>query len=182
MSVLLVVAAVGGACGDHAGAPRRGRTVLFASGADLQSITSLLTIHPLARQVQRYVLLTTLARYDSTLTVQPYLARAWRWSDAGRTLTLALRTDVRWHDGKRTTARDVVWTLETARTPVTGYPRLNDARAFTSVTAPNESTVVIGFHAPGGTVFPDVLTDLAILPAHLLDSVPPERLREAAWN
>ena len=54
---------------------RRGATVLFASGADLQSINPLLTLHPLARQVQRYVLLTTLARYDSALTPQPYLAR-----------------------------------------------------------------------------------------------------------
>ena len=182
MSVLLVVAVAGGACGDQAGAPRRGRTVLFASGADLQSINPLLTIHPLARQVQRYVLLTTLARYDSTLTAQPYLARAWRWSDGGRTLTLSLRTDLRWHDGRRTTARDVVWTLQTARAPATGYPRLNDVGAFASVTAPNESTVVIGLPAPGANVFPDVLTDLAMLPAHLLDSVPPARLREAAWN
>ena len=49
------------ACGAPAG---RGRTVLFASGADLQSINPLLTIHPLAKQVQRYVLLTTLARFD----------------------------------------------------------------------------------------------------------------------
>jgi peptide/nickel transport system substrate-binding protein len=30
--------------------------------------------------------------------------------------------------------------------------------------------------------FPDILTDLAILPAHLLESVPHERLRQAAWN
>jgi ABC-type transport system substrate-binding protein len=29
---------------------------------------------------------------------------------------------------------------------------------------------------------PDVLTDLAIVPAHLLDSVPLTRLRQAAWN
>ncbi|MGH7675518.1 MAG: hypothetical protein ACREMV_09625, partial [Gemmatimonadales bacterium] len=46
------------ACG--AAGERRGPTVLYASGADLQSINPLLTIHPLARQVQRYVLLTTL--------------------------------------------------------------------------------------------------------------------------
>jgi hypothetical protein len=50
---------------------RRGATVLFASGADLQSINPLLTIHPLARQVQRYLLLTTLARYDSALVPRP---------------------------------------------------------------------------------------------------------------
>src|SRR5918998_1751780 len=73
--LLLALAA---ACGSDAS--RRGNTVLFASGADLQSINPLLTGHPLARQVQRYVLLTTLARYDSALTPQPYLAREWRWS------------------------------------------------------------------------------------------------------
>ena len=30
--------------------------------------------------------------------------------------------------------------------------------------------------------FPDVLTDLAMLPAHLLDTVPRDALRQAAWN
>jgi len=157
-----------------------GRTVLFASGADLQSINPLLTIHPLAKQVQRYVLLTTLARYDSALTPRPYLARAWRWSDARRTLTFTLRSDVRWHDGPRTTARDVVWTLDAARDPATGYPRANDLTALTSATAPDDSTVVLRFSMPA--TFPDVLTDLAILPAHLLDTVPHARLREAEWN
>jgi peptide/nickel transport system substrate-binding protein len=166
------------------GAARRGRTVLFASGADLQSINPLLTVHPLARQVQRYVLLTTLARYDSALTPQPYLARAWRWADGGRTLTLVLNRSVHWHDGRPTTARDVAWTLDAARDPATGYPRLSDLAALTSVSATTDSTVVLRFStlpAPAGA-FPDVLTDLAILPAHLLDTVPRARLREAAWN
>jgi peptide/nickel transport system substrate-binding protein len=155
--------------------------VLYASGADLESINPLLTRHPLAKQVQRYVLLTTLARYDSTLTPRPYLARAWHWSDGGRTLTLDLRGDVRWHDGRRTTARDVAWTLDAARDPATGYPRLNDLAALTAATAPDDSTVVLRFARPPGAL-PDVLTDLAILPRHLLDTVPRARLREAQWN
>src|SRR5256885_23008 len=67
-----------GACGG--GAARRGRTVVFASGAELQSMNPLVTIHPLAKQVQRYVLLTTLARYDTALVPRPYLARTWVWS------------------------------------------------------------------------------------------------------
>src|SRR5437773_2031524 len=137
-------------------------------------------MHPLAKQVQRYVLLTTLARYDSTLTPRPYLARAWRWSEGGRTLTFTLRTDIRWHDGPRTTARDVVWTLAAARDPVTGYPRANDLTVLAGETAPDDSTVVLRFSRP--SIFPDVLTDLAILPAHLLDTVPHARLREAEWN
>ena len=172
------------ACGDEA--TRRGATVLFASGADLASINPLLTNHPLARQVQRYVLLTTLARYDSLLVPRPYLARSWRWSDAGRTLTFRLRTDVRWHDGQPTTARDVVWTLQAARDPATGYPRLTDLQTLASIAAPDDSTVAL--HFSGGAAarapddLPDVFTDLAILPAHLLDSVAHARLRQASWN
>jgi len=167
------------ACQPEAG--RRGATVLFASGADLQSINPLLTQHPLARQVQRYVLLTTLARYDSALVPRPYLAREWQWSEDRRTLALDLHTGVRWHDGARTTARDVVWTLDAARDPATGYPRLTDVEPISAVEATSESTVVLRFDRPQ-TRFPDVLTDLAILPAHLLDTVPPARLRQAAWN
>lgn len=176
---LLLLAILTTACGSTA--DRRGATVLFASGADLQSINPLLTVHPLARQVQRYVLLTTLARYDSTLTPRPYLGRWWEWSPDRRTLTFHLETVVRWHDGKRTTARDVEWTLNAARDPATGYPRAGELTELGSVVAPDDSTAVLRFRRPQSR-FPDLLTDLAILPAHLLDTVPPARLRQASWN
>ncbi len=162
-------------------AGRRGATILFASGADLQSINPLLTVHPLARQVQRYVLLTTLARYDSSLNVTPYLARSWSWSDDKKTLTLHLANGVRWHDGVPTTARDVRWTLDAARDPVVGYPRQADLTDLHAVEALDDSTLVLGFVRPQHG-FPDVLTDLAILPHHLLASHPRERMREAPWN
>src|SRR3989442_15089521 len=105
------------ACGS--GAAHRGRTVVYASGADLQSVNPLLTVHPLAQQVQRYVLLTTLVRYDSTLAPRPYLAREWTWSPDRQTLILRLQSGVRWHDGVPTSAHDVAWTLNAARDPVT---------------------------------------------------------------
>jgi peptide/nickel transport system substrate-binding protein len=162
-------------------ASRRGATVLFASGADLQSINPLLTVHPLARQVQRYVLLTTLARYDSLLVPRPYLARAWTWSDGDRTLTFRLQPGVRWHDGRPTTARDVAWTLGAALDPATGYPRLAELAELASARADDDSTVVLRYRSPQRR-FPDVLTDLAILPAHLLESAGPDGLRRAAWN
>jgi peptide/nickel transport system substrate-binding protein len=131
--------------------------------------------------VQRYVLLTTLARYDSSLTPQPYLARRWSWSADRATLSFTLQPGLRWDDGPLTTARDVAWTLDAARDPATGYPRLGDLAAIRDVRAPDDSTVVVRF-AAAQSRFPDVLTDLAILPAHLLDSVPYTRLRQAAWN
>ena len=169
----------GGAC--RSGSSRRGRTVIYASGAELQTINPLLAVHPLAKQVQRYVLLTTLARYDSALNPQAYLARTWWWSADRKTLTFRLAPGVRWHDGVATTARDVAWTINTARDPATGYPRLNDLAALAFVDDPNDSTVILRFSRPQATL-PDVLTDLAVLPAHLLDTVPHAELRRAAWN
>jgi len=176
---LVTLATLAAACGGRAA--RRGRTVVFASGADLQTVNPLLTVHPFAKQVERYVLLTTLARYDSALVPQPYLARAWTWSADRKSLVFRLQPGVRWHDGTPTTARDVAWTLSAARDPATGYPRTADFADVAFVNDPNDSTVVIRFaHAQRG--IPDVLTDLAILPAHVLDSIPRAELRRAAWN
>src|SRR2546421_4055547 len=179
MRRVLLAGAVLAACGG--GAARRGRTVVYASGADLQSVNPLVTVHPLAKQVERYVLLTTLLRYDSTLAPQPYLARQWTWSPDRQMLVLRLQAGVRWHDGVATSARDVAWTLNAARDPATGYPRLNDLADVVFVNDRDDSTVVIRFARPQRGI-PDVLTDLAILPGYLLDSVPHAALRQAAWN
>ena len=174
---LLALAAWG--CGSVA--DRRSDSVMFASGADLQSINPLLTLHPLARQVQRYVLFTTLVRYDSAMQVSPYLARTWEWSPDRTTLTLTISTDLRWHDGPFTTAHDAAWTLAAARDPATGYPRLAELAQLRHSEARDDSTLMLEFTQPQAGM-PDVLTDLAVLPRHLLGSVPHGALRRAAFN
>lgn len=155
-------------------------TVLLASGADLQSINPLVAVHPLAKQVQNHVLFMTLAGLDSALQPVPRLA-TWEWRQARTGLRLSLRRDVRWHDGVPTTAADVVWTLERARDPAVAYPRAGDLRRLVSVTAIDSFTVDLRFDG-AQPVFPDVLTDLALLPSHLLADLAPERLRDAPFN
>jgi peptide/nickel transport system substrate-binding protein len=172
---------LGTGCGAATDRAHHGRTVLFASGADLQSINPLLTIHPLAKQVQKHVLLVTLARYDSAFAPQPYLARRWEWSGDRRALTLHLDQGLRWHDGQRTTARDVAWTLDAARDPATGFARIADLANVRAVRALDDSTVAIDFTTPVAR-FPDVLTDLAILPAHVFAALDHATLRRAEWN
>ena len=44
-------------------------------------------------------------------TAGGFRARRWEWSERRRRLTFHLETAVRWHDGRPTTSRDVVWTL-----------------------------------------------------------------------
>src|SRR5689334_14620736 len=82
------------------GTPARDRgTVVYASGADLESGNPLVTVHPLSRQVQRYLLFVTLARYDSALAPSPYAASRWDWSADRRTLAFHLVSGLTWQDG-----------------------------------------------------------------------------------
>ena len=160
---------------------RNANTVVYASGADLESANPLVTVHPLSRQIQRFALLVTLARYDSALVPRPYLASRWEWNASADQLTLHLHTTLRWHDGQPTTARDVAFTLDAARDRATGYPRYGDLAAITSVRADNDSTVVVRFASPPPG-FPPVLAELPILPAHLLANVARADMRRAAYN
>ena len=156
--------------------------MILASGADLQSPNPLLTTHPLARQIQRYALLVTLVRYDSALTPVPYLARSWSWSADSTLLTMQLFRGLSWHDGAPTTARDAQWTLDVARDSAGEYPRRRDLAGLLDVSAPDDSTLLLRFSRPTPRI-PDVLTDLAILPRHLLEHSAREGgLRQAGWN
>lgn len=151
-------------------------TVVFASGADLESANPLVTIHPLARQVQRHALFVTLTRLDSALSQQPYLARRWEWSADRLRLTMHLFAALPWHDGEPTTARDVAFTINSARDPATGFPRAADLANVDSVIAQDDSTVIVSFRAaPPG--LPPILSELPLVPEHLLKDVP-----RASWR
>jgi peptide/nickel transport system substrate-binding protein len=178
-ALLVVLALAAAACAPSP--DRRRGTVIFASGADLQSMNPLVTTHPLARQVQRYVLLTTLVRRDSAMRIEPYLATSWQWTPDRRRLTMTIHPSLHWHDGVRTTARDAQWTIEAAHDPVTGYPRLGELSQVRRVDAPDDTTLVVEFTDPQDGI-PDVFTDLAVLPRHHLATVPRGSMREAAWN
>jgi peptide/nickel transport system substrate-binding protein len=156
--------------------------VILASGADLQSPNPLLTTHPLARQIQRDALLVTLVRYDSALTPVPYLARSWTWSADSTVLTMRLFGGLAWHDGTPTTARDAQWTLDAARDSAGEYPRRRDLAGLVEVAAPDDTTLLLRFGVPTSRI-PDVLTDLALLPRHLLETAAAGGgLRQAEWN
>ncbi len=175
----LAVAFAVGACAATDARPPG--TVVYASGADLESANPLVTVHPLAIQIQRYALFVTLARYDDSLRPAPYFARAWRWSPDSTQLTFELASDLRWHDGVPTTARDVAFTIDAARDPATGYPRYADLAGIDSVQVIDDSTLVIRFARPASH-FPLVLCELPIAPRHLLGEVPRREMRQAPFD
>ena len=162
-------------------APQPADVAIYASGTDLESGNPLVTIHSLSRQLQRYALFVTLAKYDADLRPVPYAARSWAWSNDHRALTLRLTSGLRWHDGQPTTARDVAFTIDAARDPATGFWRAADLAGVDSVHVADDTTAVVAFNS-SQPAFPPVLCELPIVPAHLLGRVPHGEMKRAAFN
>ena len=61
------------------------------------------------------------------------LAQSWAYAKNGQSLTVNLRKDVKWHDGKPFTAADVKFTLELVKNPAMASvfsSRLKDVSAI----------------------------------------------------
>jgi peptide/nickel transport system substrate-binding protein len=123
----------------------------------------------------------TLLRYDSTLAPQPYYARRWRWSADGRELTLSLVSDLKWHDGVPTTARDAAFTFLAARDPATSFPRASELASLDTALALDDTTLLLRFRRPPPGL-PPLLAELPIVPAHLLAGVARREMRSAAFE
>jgi len=175
--LLSVALGLGGACTP---APRRADTVVMASGTDLESGNPLVTVHSLTRQIQRHALFVTLVRFDSTLQPTPYLAHSWRWDASQRVLAMQLVPDLTWHDGVKTTAHDVQFSLHAARDPAVGSPRAGDLAVLDSVHVESDTALRLHFAVPQSRL-PNVLAELPLVPRHLLDTVPRDAWRRTAF-
>lgn len=157
-----------------------GGVVVMASGADLESANPLVTVHPLARQVQRFALFVTLVRYDDSLRAAPYFARRWSWSPDRREVTLHLEPALRWHDGEPTTARDVAFTLDAVRDPASGSPRAGEFSWLDRVEVRDDTTITLIATRPLAAL-PNILCELPIAPEHVLRQVPRGDYRRDAF-
>lgn len=172
------------ACGRDA-APARGAdeagdgTVVAAWNADFQAFNPLVNTDQNTKEAIEFLLFTPLVRYDSAYRVEPYLAEGWTLEPGG--VTFRLRRDVRWHDGLPVTAHDVAFTFERAKDPATASPLASAYLAdVASVQVVDSYTVRFAFARPHA----QALEDFAWAPAprHLLDTVPPERMRQSDFS
>jgi peptide/nickel transport system substrate-binding protein len=127
-----------------------------------------------------------LANLGPTLTTAgdkdflPALARSWTRRDS---VTLAFDLDprARWEDGAPVTARDVLFTFRRARDPKLAPRLANLLRYVTNVTAEGDRRVVFRFSRPYAEQFYDATWHVQPLPAHLLDTIPSDRLERAPF-
>lgn len=81
-----------------------------------------------------------------------------------------LRDDVRWHDGKPFTARDVLFTYRAITADETASPRKPDFDLILAIEAPDDHTVRVTYRKPYSPALNSWM--MAMLPSHLLGDKP----------
>jgi len=111
----------------------------------------------------------TLFVMDADSLPKPWIAKEDKVSADGKTHTLVLRNDVKWHDGKPFTSADVKFSYEF-------YKKNTHARwtsavpNLVSIETPNETTVVITLKEPSAGFAIQTLADVPIIPKHVWES------------
>jgi peptide/nickel transport system substrate-binding protein len=121
------------------------------------------------------LLFSGLVRNGPDGTLVPDLAERWSVDKTGRTWTVDLRDDARWHDGQPVTADDVLFTIQTLQDPsYTGPSSTSWNEVAVSASGPHR--VVFTLETPLGGFLQALTQPLA--PAHLLGDVPVDALAD----
>ena len=125
-----------------------------------------------------------LLKLDEKGDWQPDLAESWEAGPDSDVFTFTLRSDIRWHDGLRITADDVLFTVQLMQDP--DLPVLPDlANLWRSVIATKEDDRTIVFHlSQPYAAFPDYVTLrwFGVIPKHYWERYAPADIPNAQLN
>jgi peptide/nickel transport system substrate-binding protein len=98
----------------------------------------------------------------------PRLAESWQWSTDSLSIAFKLHPRAHWHDGRSVTSADVQFSVALNKDPATGS-RIGRALAdIDSVSTPDSLTAVVWYAKRSPEQFYNMVYNLAVLPAHLL--------------
>jgi len=158
---------------------RYGGTLVVGIRVDVDALNELVSTSAVAQDIIELLFLR-LTEYDENLNIVPKLAESWEFSSDHRVLTYHLRRDVFWTDGLPTTAHDVAYTYELMADPVIAYPGISDFDFVERVEVMDDYTINFIFKKPYADQLGD--TRLVVLPKHLLEKVPPDKMKFADFN
>jgi len=162
-----------------------GGTLVIAATGDPGSLFPPFVMTPQAKQITEQI-------YDYLADVgpeldtrderkfRPALADRWRWSNDSLMLAFHLNPKAKWHDGKDVTARDIQFTFGLNKNPDLGGRFETELANIDSVSVTDSLTAVFWFHQRSHTQFLDAAAQMLILPAHQLDSISINALRQNA--
>jgi peptide/nickel transport system substrate-binding protein len=176
-AAFLAVAALAGCGGSGGGSGTGGSStsgpsgvLTVTTGAAGDFVPNFNQFSPNAEDPSRGMIYEPLFFFDTAKagSVQPWLGTSYAWSNGGKTLTVQVRHDVSWTDGKPFTAADVAYTFNlAARNTALNENALPLAGATTS----GKYTAVINFSTPAYTDGYAALGKTYILPQHIWQSI-----------
>jgi peptide/nickel transport system substrate-binding protein len=107
------------------------------------------------------------------LSPSPGIAKSWKVSNGGKTVTFKLDPNAKWSDGKPITSADVKYSLETLGG--NGYLFTSYTENVTSIETPNPTTVVVNTKRPDARVVGGLF--IYVLPKHIWGKVPVKELK-----
>ncbi|MGH7604708.1 MAG: peptide ABC transporter substrate-binding protein [Gemmatimonadaceae bacterium] len=174
------------ACSDRAqskGTREPGGTIVISTTADPGTLFPPLIENTQGKQIAEQI-------YDYLADVGPemntrgdrdfraQLTDGWRWSADSLSIAFHINPRARWHDGKSVSARDVTFTFALNKNPALAGSAMTELGNIDSVTARDSLTAVFWFHRRGPTQFLDAAAQMLILPAHQLENIAVDKLRE----
>jgi len=101
--------------------------------------------------------------------IEPLLGTKYAWSNNGKTLTVDLRSGVKWSDGQPFTSADVAYTFNLINTNAAA--NVSGVAPLSSVTTPNASTVELNFKTAQYANLFAIAGDTFIVPKHVWQSI-----------
>ncbi len=186
LGILLVVALLSYATYTYTSqeTPARGGVFIEGVAGNPQYINPILCQYNEVDRDLCALIFNGLLRLDEQGEWQPDLAESWEMGPHADVYTFTLRSDIRWHDGLRVTADDVLFTIELLQDP--DLPILPDlANLWRSVIAAkiDDRTIVLRLSQPYAA-FPDYVTIrwFGVLPKHYWARYAPAEIPKAQLN
>jgi peptide/nickel transport system substrate-binding protein len=186
LSALALIVAAAAACGRGeppaaANTGPDGGTLVVAEPGDADNLMPPLTVSLVGHAVTDLVFDHLAEIGDSMHTVgddgfKPRLADHWTWAPDSLSVAFHLNPNARWHDGVPVRASDVKFSLDLYKNPKVGSPETPLLANVDSMSVRDSLTAVAWFHDKTPEEFFDIAYQLWVVPKHVLDTIPPDKL------
>jgi ABC-type transport system substrate-binding protein len=126
---------------------------------------------PAASSIRIYSLVyDSLVHMNSNMEIEPGLAKEWKISNDGKTLTFTLNKGVKFHNGREMTSDDVKYSFERILDPNTGSTVKSYFSSIASIETPDPQTVVFHLSKPDAAFLTNAsVSSAAIVPKEVKD-------------
>lgn len=162
MSFLLIVGCSNNSAGSKDNSSTNEKVLVYGSN-DYTSINPALYEHGEINSL----IFNGLTAHDKDNKIIPCLAEKWDYNESNNTYTFKLRKNVKWHDGKKFTAEDVKFTIESIMDPKNASEIASNYEDIINIDVKSESEITLALKAPNTAIL-DYLS-VGILPKHKLE-------------